>query len=144
MKRLVKRFFCGLMAVCMLSAFMCASAAEQASYYLDSYTATLTALGSGRIAVTVDVGATGRMTEIGASEIHIYESTTRTGSYEWVASYYADDYPDMLGSGTYYFDTPIIHEGTAGRYYIADVVFYAGNSSGSDTGDYTTVACRAT
>ena len=144
MKRFAKRFFSGLMAVCMLSAFMCASAAEQASYYLDSYTATLTALGDGRIGVTVDVSATGRMTEIGASEIHIYESSTRTGSYEWVASYYAEDYPDMLDSGTYYYDGPIIHQGTAGRYYIADVTFYAANSSGYDTGDYTTVACRAT
>ena len=144
MKRHIKRFLCGLMAVCMLSAFMCASAAEQASYYLSSYTATLIADGNGEITVLVDVGATGRMTEIGASEIHIYESTTRTGLYECVESYYAEDYPEMLGSGTDYYDTPITYEGIAGRYYKAAVVFYAANSSGSDTGDYTTVACRAT
>ena len=144
MKHFAKRLLCGLMAVCILSAFNFASAATEASYYLDSYTATLTDVGNGRIAVTVDVVGAGRMTEIGASEIHIYESSTRTGSYEWVASYYAEDYPDMLDSGIDYFDTPVTHQGTAGRYYIADVVFYAANSSGSDTGDYTTVACRAT
>lgn len=144
MKRRMKRFVCSLMAVCMLSAFMCASAAEQASYYLSSYTATLNAVGSGRIAVTVDVTGTGRMTEIGASEIHIYESSTRTGSYEWVASYYSDDYPDMLGSGSSYFEAPIIHQGVAGRYYIAEIVVYAANSTGSDTGDFSTVPCRAT
>ena len=84
------------------------------------------------------------MTDIGASEIHIYESTTRNGAYTWVASYYAEDYPDMLGTGTTYYKTPVIYQGTAGRYYIADVTFYAGNSSGHDTRDYTTVACRAT
>ena len=144
MKRFGKRFLCALLAVCMLSAFTCASAAERASYYLDSYTAGLTAQGNGKIAVTVDVSATGRMTEIGATEIHIYESTTKTGAYEWVESYYAEDCPDMLESGTYYYDTPVIYEGTVGRYYKAIVTFYAGNSSGGDSRDYTTVACRAT
>lgn len=144
MKRLGKRVLCSLMAVCMLSAFTFASAAAQASDYLDSYTAGLTAQGSGRVAVTVDVVGTGRMTEIGATEIHIYESSTKTGAYEWAASYYSDDYPEMLDSGAYYYDTPIIHQGTAGRYYIASVYFYAANSSGSDTSHYTTVACKAT
>lgn len=144
MKRFGKRLLCGLLAVCILSAFGLASAAEQASDYLDSYTATLTAKGSGKISVTVDVNATGPMTDVGASEIHIYESSTLNGSYTWVASYYAEDYPDMLDSGYQYFEAPITHQGTAGRYYIADVTFYAGNSSGHDTRDYTTVACRAT
>jgi len=143
MKHFVKRILCSVMAVCMLSTFTFVSAAEQASYFLSDYTATLTAMGNGEIAITVDVGGTGYMTEIGATEICVYESTNNL-DFDEVAVYTSDDYPEMLDSGYDYYDAPIIHEGVAGRYYIASVTFYAANSRGSDTGFYTTVSCRAT
>ena len=143
MKRFGKRLLCALLAVCMVSALTYASAAEQASDYLSSYSATLVAEGDGGIGVIVDVDGTGYMSEIGATEIHVYESTNNR-DFDWVASYYSDDYPEMLGSGTYYYDTPIVHDGVAGRYYIATVKFYAADSTGSDDATYTTVSRRAT
>ena len=143
MKRIGKRLLCSLLAVCMISAFSCAFAAEQASDYLSSYSATLVAKGGGRIGVLVDVAGTGRMTDIGATEIHIYESTNDQ-HFDWVASYYSDDYDEMLASGYEYYNVPIVHQGVAGRYYIATVVFYAADSSGSDDAVYTTVSRRAT
>lgn len=142
MKQLLKKSLCGLMAVCMLSLFASA-AVTRASDYLDYYTATLTAKGNGRIAVTVDVGGTEPMTEIGATEIYMYESTNNADFYQ-VYVYTSDDYPEMLTSGSYYFDDAIIHNGVAGRYYKASVYFYAANNTGSDTGHYTTRSCRAT
>ena len=142
MKRLLNKIFCVLMTACLLSTFASA-AVSRASDYLDDYTATLTALGNGRIAVTVDVSGTGPMTEIGASKIYMYESTNNTDFYQ-VATYTSDEYPEMLTSGSYYFDDAIIHNGVAGRYYIASVYFYAANNTGSDTGHYTTRSCRAT
>ena len=146
MKHVGKRILCSLLAVCMLSALLCASASAavlRSSDYLSSYTARVTPVGDGKVAVTVDVDGAGAMDEIGASEIHIYESTDNS-LFTWVESYTSDDYPEMLGSGTFYYDTPITHQGVAGRYYKAHVYFYAAKGSGSDTRDYMTVSKRAT
>jgi len=144
MKKL-KRFLCTALAVCMLTGILTtmASASERSSAYLDSYRAFLTAKGSGRVSVTVDVRGTNYMTDIGAETIYIFESTDNV-DFTMVATYEVEDYPDMMGSGSFYYETPIIHEGTAGRYYFAVVDVYAGNSSGGHTRQYETVSIRAT
>ena len=147
MKHIGKRILCSLLAVCMLSTLLCASASAavaRSSDYLSAYTATLTALGSGKVAVTVDVIGVGTQDKIGASQIHIYESTDNV-SFDWVAGYTTGNNGDMLWTNsTHYYDSPVIHQGVAGRYYIAHVYFYAANGTGSDTRDYTTVSKRAT
>jgi len=142
MKKMTKRFLCMLLAVCMLSASLVAFAALNASAYLSRYSATLTATSGGDIHITVDVTGTGYMTEIGASTIYLYESTDNV-DFDWVATYTSDNYPEMLCSGSTYFDTPIIYDGIPGRYYYASVYFYAADSTGSDSGHYNTVSCRA-
>ena len=141
----IKRILCAALAVCMLSGILTtmASATERSSAYLDGYRAFLTAKGSGRVSVTVDVRGTNYMTDIGAETIYIYESTDDV-DFTLVATYEAEDYPDMLGSGSLYYETPIIHEGTSGRYYYAVVYVYAGNSSGGHSRRYETVSIRAT
>lgn len=146
MKHVGKRILCSLLAVCMLSTLLCASASAavlRSSDYLSSYTARLTAVGGGKVAVTVDVSGVGTMDTIGSTTIHIYESTNDQ-SFTLVETYTSDDYPEMLGSGTFYYDTPITHQGVAGRYYKALVYFYAARGTGSDTRSYTTVSKRAT
>lgn len=142
MKNKCKRFLCMLLTVCMLSSSLVALAATQASAYLSSYSADLTAGSNGKIYVTVDVSGTGYMTDIGATDIYIYESTDNV-DFTRVSSFSSDRYPRMLGSGTIYVDTPITYAGTPGCYYIAEVYFYAANSTGSDSRSYTTVSCRA-
>ena len=141
----MKRILCGVLAVCMLTGLLTtmASATERSSAYLDSYRAFLTAKGSGKVSVTVDVRGTNYMTEIGAETIYIYESANNV-DFTLVATYEAEDYPDMMGSGTLYYETPIIHRGTVGRYYIAVVDVYAGNANGGHTRQYDTVPIRAT
>ena len=128
MKR-AKRLLCAVLTLCMLAGMMTtfAAASERSSAYLSSYRAFLTAKGSGKISVTVDVSGTNYMTDIGAE-----------------ATYEAEDYPDMLGSGSLYYETPIIHRGTAGRYYFAVVDVYAGNANGGHTRQYETASIRAT
>lgn len=60
-----------------------------------------------------------------------------------IETFESRDYPDMLGSGTWYYDTPTTYEGTVGNYYYFVVYCYAANFSGSDTGRYETAVCRA-
>ena len=142
MKKHVKKIFCIALALCMLSSTLIASATLEASNYLSSYSATLTAKSGGKISILVDVTGAGYMTKIGASDIYIYESTDNVG-FTCVSSFHADDYPHMLGSGSTYYNNPITYAGTPGCYYYASVYFYAEDSTGSDTGHYDTVSCRA-
>jgi len=94
------------------------------------------------MAVTVDVSGVGSMDEIGASLIYIYES--RDGkSFSKVETYSSEDYPEMLGSGTTYYKTPVTYLGEPGYYYYASVYCYAAKDGGSDTKNYTTSARRA-
>lgn len=143
MKR-IKRLLCAVLTLCMLAGMMTtfASASERSSAYLSSYRAFLTAKGSGKVSVTVDVSGTNYMTDIGAETIYIYESTDNV-DFTLAATYEADDYSEMMGSGSFYYETPIIHQGTAGRYYIAVVEVYAARNGGSDSREYTTVSIRA-
>ena len=73
MKKHVKKIFCIALAICMLSSTLIASAALEASNYLSSYSASLTARSGGKIHITVDVTGAGFMDEIGATDIYIYE-----------------------------------------------------------------------
>lgn len=82
------------------------------------------------------------MTKIGASTIYIYESTDNK-SFTRVATYNYEDYPELMGSGTFYCEDAVTYYGTPGNYYRASVYCYAANSSGSDEKNYTTTSVRA-
>lgn len=142
----MKRFLCTVLTICLLASLLTTAAfavEERSSAYLNIYSAFLTADGNGEISVTVDVSGRGYMTEIGAKTIYIYESDDNA-RFTLVATYEAADYPEMLGTGTVYYETPIVHEGTVGKYYSAVVEVHAGNASGSDTKDYEVDSIRAT
>jgi len=142
MRKYVKKILCIALALCVLSSTFAASAALDASSYLSRYSATLTAKSGGKIAILVDVTGAGYMTDIGATDIYVYESSDNV-TFTCVSSFHSDAYPRMLGSGSTYFDTPITYAGTPGMYYYASVYFYAADSTGSDTGHYNTDSCRA-
>lgn len=142
MKRLGKKFLCGLFVVCMLCSLLCTSAFARSSEYISTYGAVLTAKSGGKLVVTVDVSGYGRMTQIGATKIYIYESVDNQ-SFTKVATYNYEDYPEMMGSGTVYYDSPVTYTGRVGYYYFASVYCYAGNTSGGDERNYTTTTIRA-
>lgn len=142
MKNFGKRILCGILAISLLSALLCTVAYARSSAYLDSYGATVTAKSRGRMVVTVDVAGVGRMTQIGASTIYIYESEDNK-SFTKVATYNYEDYPEMMGSGTSYYEDPVTYYGTPGYYYFASVYCYAANANGSDERNYTTAARQA-
>jgi len=125
--------------VALFSSLTVAFAAEQSSLYLDSYSAGLTARTGKKIIINVEVDATGYMDKVGASSITLYTSTDGV-SYTPVATYDAEDYPDLLGTG-YFFDEDVItYYGVVGNRYRAIVYCYAEDSTGSDTRQYTTSA----
>lgn len=142
MRNFGKRILCGFFAVGLLSALLCTTVFARSSAYLDSYGATVTAKSGGRMVVTVDVSGVGTMTEIGATTIYIYESEDNK-SFTRVATYEHTDYPEMMGSGTHYYEDPVTYSGTPGYYYKASVYCYAANANGSDERNYTTAARRA-
>lgn len=142
MKRFGKRVLCGLLAVCLLSTIICTVASARSSDYLDDYRAVVTPISGGKIVVTVDVSGVGRMTQIGASTIYIYESVDNK-SFTIVATYNYEDYPEMMGSGMDYCEDAVTYSGTPGNYYFASVYCYAANANGSDEKNYTTSVKRA-
>ncbi len=133
MKRIGKRFLSGIFALIMIFGLLCtaASATTRSSAYLDAYRAGITPESGGKLVITVDVSGVGYMPEIGAKEIYVYESTD--GQYfRWVATYESSDYPQMMGSGSIFYEDVITHQGTPGRYYYAKACVYAGNDTGGD------------
>ena len=138
------RFLSGVLAVVMVASLLCtaASAAVQSSAYLDSYSATVTPKSGGKLVVSVDVSGVGRMTEIGAKTIYIYESSDGE-NFTRVATYTSTKYPEMMGTGTNYFKDAITHQGTAGKYYYASVWVYAADKTGSDEKNYSTAVKKA-
>ena len=137
-----KKFFSLVLALCLVSSMACTFAAARSSAYLDSYRASCTAKSGGQIAITIDVDGTGNMDAIGAKEIYLYSSTDNV-NFICVASFTSDDYPELLGSGYYYLETPITYQGIIGRYYNASVYCYAEKNGGSDTRLYETASVQA-
>lgn len=145
MKALWKRLFSVLMTLCILSSILCTVASAvtvRSSAYLDSYVCSVSAERGGKIYVTASVNAVINATEIGATDVYIYESSNNE-DFICVEEYHAEDYPEMLGSGRHFYDDVAVYEGTPGKYYYAAVYVYAGNSTGGDTRSYDTASVRA-
>lgn len=140
-----KRLFSALMMVCMLSSTLCTAASAatvRSSDYLDSYVCSVTAESGGVIIVSANVNAVINATEIGATDVYIYESSNNE-DFICVEEYHAEDYPEMLDSGRHFNSDVATYEGTPGKYYYAAVYVYAGNSTGGDTRSYDTASVRA-
>lgn len=145
MKTSIKRLLGIILAVSVAASLLSVSASAvvvRSSDYLDAYACSVRALNNGKIEVCVSVDAIVNATEIGATEIYIYESFNGE-DFTCVEVYDAEDYPEMLGSGWSYYYEPIIHQGTVGKYYYAAVYVYAGNSTGGDTRAVNTNVVRA-
>lgn len=133
MKRFGRRFLSGILALIMISSILCtaASASVQSSAYLNGYSVMLTADPHGEMVITLDVTGVGYMPELGAKTIYVYESTDGKLFHRF-ATYESDDYPEMMGSGTFFYEDVITFQGVVGRYYYAKAYVYAGDSTGGD------------
>ena len=145
MKTFRKRLFGALLAICVLSSIFCtAASAMDARYsdYLDSYVCSVTPKGNGKIVVSANVNAIINATQIGASDVYIYESSNNE-DFTCVEEYHYEDYPNMMGSGRHFNRDVATYYGTPGKYYYAAVYVYAGDSTGGDTRSFDTASVRA-
>lgn len=113
----------------------------QASSHIKNYSATIKAVGNGKVSVTVIVQAVSSMTKIGATTIRI-EQSINNSAWTSVKTYQSSSTTAMLSSGSSYSKTPVTYQGTKGYRYRAVVTCYAYNGT-SDSKVYTTSAVTA-
>lgn len=154
MKKRSVRFLSSLLLLCMVSSLFCAFAAakddtsddsadgSRSSWYLDDYMAAVTPVANGKLVISVDVSARRNCTQLGSDDIYLYESTDGV-HFTLVRHYEYQDYPDMMGSGWDYYDSPVTYRGTVGNYYYAAVYIYAGDNIDYDRRLYETSTVRA-
>ena len=94
--------------------------------YINYCSATIKALGNGRVQVSFSVIGTGVMDEIGVSSILLYTSTDQT-NWSVAAVYPYNLNPSLVGLHTTSLSSSVSHGGVAGQYYKAYLCFWAGN-----------------
>lgn len=142
MKNVTRRFFCLIIALCVLSVMTTAFA--RSSLTLSAYSAGCAAKSDGKIAIWIDVtGTYPRMDKIGSDAIYLYESTDGK-RFTRVAIFEPEDYPAMLTTNTIsYYKTVATYQGIPGRYYSATVYCYAKKDGVSDSKPYETASVQA-
>lgn len=116
----------------------------RSSLYLSCYRAWLTPVSGAKINVNVDVQAVGYMDNVGSTKIEVYESADGGSTWGNPRLYFSALEDNMLVQDDYlYYDTAVVHQGTAGYKYYAVVTVYAGDSTGSDTREYQTTTVTA-
>ena len=131
--RKINRCLCLVVAVIMVLAnpVYAQEPSTRASAYISSYDSFLYKSASNQIQVWFNVTGAGRIDELGASEIKVQRSSTGTGDWVTMKTYYPEDYPEMISENAFYLNTYVTYTGTAGYYYRAIVTFYGKKGNGS-------------
>ena len=139
MKQTVKKLSAIFLVMVLCIGTFILPASARSSWNLDSYRPWLNVDSGGKMRVTVDVQATDYMDTIGTTRIEILESKNNGTSWTSYRVFLPVVFPEMLESNDFlYFDTPVSFTGTPGYKYCAIVTVYAGDSTGSDSREYTT------
>ena len=113
-------------AACMPVAY----AAEESNKYISSYSSAITLEGNGRIKINFSTFGTNYMDDIGASTIVLYENGSFVKAYSAYNVLYS---ATMFGHSTYYFYGYVYYNGNVGDSYYAEIIHYAGDSTGHGT-----------
>ena len=136
-----------LAASCLMTSVAFAAVPETvqplASAYFGSYCPTVSALGGGKVQVTISVAGTCIMDEIGADSIVLYESTDQT-NWEQVKTWDGSTYPGMVAEDTFQHTAMVSYYGVAGRYYKAYICIYAKKGTGMESSYIWSPVKRAT
>ena len=104
----------------------------QDSNYFSYKNISVIPAGSGKLNITVNVRAKSIMTELGATQICVYQKQS-DGSYQEVHTYTRYNQPGMILTKQAFADVNITYPGTAGKYYYVTAACYCKNSAGSET-----------
>lgn len=113
------------------------------SDYLISYSGKINALGGGKIRVFFSVTAKRDMANIGALNIHIYESTDNS-NWTWIKAFNYNSTSGMMTTNDWYHEGTVTHQVTAGRYYRAYISIYVGQGNDGDSRFFYTASKLAT
>ena len=137
MKIVLKSVSICLIIIAMISTTAFAAAPDtpaepQSNSYIWTTTVGIVPLGSGKIEVDFSVTAMGKMTDVGATRVTIYNESGKS-----VAIYrYTDPgYGYMMGHNRFTQTASVTYQGVSGQRYYAIVSFYAGNLNGAGGGD---------
>lgn len=146
-KTLLKLIALLMTASCLMTSVAFAAVPETvqplASAYFGSYCPTVSALGGGKVQVTISVTGTSIMDEIGADSIVLYESTDQT-DWEQVKTWDKSTYPGLFDEDTSEHTATVSYYGVAGRYYKAYICIYAKKGTGMESSYIWTYVKRAT
>lgn len=133
MKKSIKYLVLVVMIVSVLSTSVLAM--EQTNEYISSGGAYIHKWGAGDISVEYHVFGTGMMDTLGAYRITVYRmkgETPNSGSDDIVATYWHEDYPDMMTTNDFLYGSSIRLNVKTGHKYYAVLVFYASLNGGGD------------
>ena len=103
---------------------------SRASAYFASYDSAIDHISATTFEVWYDVMAVTTMDELGVSSIEIQRSKNMS-TWTTVATYYPEDYPQMIYENEFFVYDCVTHTGTPGYYYRAYVTFYAKKGTGT-------------
>ena len=128
MKQFV-RYFSLFMAAVMLLAAPVFAAEPRGSDYIMSTCVYLTKGSGNQINIWHEVIARGLMTELGAAEIKVQETTVGQ-NWTTVEIITPSDEPSMTTENDIAYAASVSYTGVSGRYYRARIIMFAENSSG--------------
>lgn len=139
MKRCVKYLALVIMVVSILCTSV--SAAVYTNEYISMGGAYIHRWGAGDISVECTVTGTDIMDTLGVHKITVYKvigETPNAGKDTVVASYWYENYPDMMTTDEFLYGYSVRLNVEAGQRYYAVVVFYASLGSGGDIMPFST------
>lgn len=124
-KRQISLLLCFALIFC-----LSISASARASEYFYRTSVSATNVGNGAIRIQVDVGATGTMQELGATQVIVHEKTSN-GDYEPIYTFTRKAYPSLVTKNRASYVTYVTYYGSPGKSYYILCAFYAKKSTGS-------------
>ena len=117
--------------------------AVPASDYIHSYSASISRTSSGVVRVSYCITGMGKMDEIGATTIYLYESIGSSWALVKTFKHTQSAYSSMMDSYTSMHSGYVTYSGTAGKQYYASVSFWAGKGGDGDTASKSTSSVTA-
>ena len=136
MKKILKSCSICLVIIAMISTTAFAAAPTdpvdpQSNSYILITTVGIVPLGSGKIEVDFSLTAMGKMTDLGATRVTIYDES---GKSVKIYRYTDPGYDYMIGHNKATHTATVTYQGVSGQSYYAIVTFYAGNLNGAGGG----------
>lgn len=141
-RRLLSFFFC---FVFFSSTINFANAFDtRASNFIDHCYAEIQSTSRGNISISYFISGVGKMDEIGAFAIYVYED--EGNGFRRVEEFFSSDpeFSYMISNNTMVCSEEVSYNGTIGNRYYAQVFFLASNDLGEDTDSFTTTIITAT